>query len=212
MRGADGVRDKVAALLGAEIPRKVPLLRTAWNLNAEQLPELDVITSGEAADLALDTRGRSWIEVINPRLMRITQVDMDPAGRPIYRSRYSARIYIWALGDDWATAIAARDHLAACARLSLLEYPTLRLEGGDSGYLVHVDTIAEEFGEPQRVNRGRGAGGSPRVWCGGVLLYEIDAEETMADGSTRPPLGAVQTTQITQDVYGPGQPFPEESP
>lgn len=213
VRGSDGVRDKVAELLGVEMPRKIPLLREAWNLDASHLPDLDVITSGEASDNVLDSRGKSWVEVINPRLLKTRRVDIDPAGRPVYRSRYSARIYVWALGRDWDTSKAARDNLAAAVRLSLIEYPTLTVLGGDTGWLLHEDTITEEYGEPQRINR-RGSTGPARVWTAAVLSYEIDAEESTAVGSTRPPLGTNDTTTVTPYGYGPGVPFPEpeESP
>jgi hypothetical protein len=213
VRGADGVRDKVAELLAVEMPRKIPLLREAWDLDAAGLPDLDVITSGEAADNTLDSRGRSWVEVINPRLLRTRRVDIDPAGRPVYRSRYAARIYVWALGQDWGGAKTARDNLAAAVRLSLIEYPTLTILGGDTGWLLHEDTITEEYGEPQRINR-RSTTGPARVWAGAVLSYEIDAEESTADGSTRPPLGVNNDMIITPHGYGPGVPFPvpEETP
>lgn len=211
MRGADGVRDKVAELLSLEVPRKVPLLREAWNLDAAALPDMDVLVSGEAADNALDSRGKSWVEVINPRLLKTRRVDIDPAGRPVYRSRYSARIYVWALAETWDGAKRARDNLAVVVRLSLIEYPTLTLAGGDSGWLLHEDTITEEYGEPQRVNR-RSGSGPARVWAAAVLSYEIDTEETTADGSTRPPLGVNNDTTITPLGYGPGTPFPEEVP
>lgn len=209
MRGANGVRDKVAELLGIEVPRKIPLLREAWNLDASQLPDLDVVTSGEAALNALDSRGKSWVEVITPRLVRSVRVDIDPAGRPVYRSRYAARIYVWALGSDWETSKTARDNLAAAVRLSLIEYPTLTVAGGDTGWLLHENTISEEYGEPQPVAK-RGGGASPRVWTGAVLAYEIDAEESTADGSTRPPWGTNETLIVTGSGYGPGVPFPSE--
>lgn len=212
MKGANGVRDKVAELLGLEMPRKVPLLREAWDLDAAALPDVDVITSGETADNALDSRGKSWVEVINPRLLKTVRVDIDTAGRPVYRSRYSARIYVWALGDTWESSKLARDNLAVVVRLSLIEYPTLTLAGGDSGWLLHEDTITEEYGEPQRINRRPGNVGPVRVWAAAVLSYEIDAEETTADGSTRPPLGLNNDTFVTPQGYGPGTPFPEEGP
>lgn len=210
MRGADGVRDKVAELLDVELPRRIPLLRDAWQLDAAKLPDADVIVSGEAADHVLDSRGQSWIEVINPRLMKTTRVDIDPHGRPVYRSRYSARIYVWALGDGWHEAKTARDNLAAAVRGSLIEYPTLTIAGGDTGWLLHEDTITEEFGEPQRINS-RTRGGPARVWCAAVLSYEIDAEESTADGSTRPSLGVNNNNVITPDAVGAGVPFPTGS-
>jgi hypothetical protein len=206
--GTHGLRDAVAALLTAELPNKTRLLRLAWGLDAEHLPDVDMICSGETADDALDTRGKSWVLVVNPRLVGSpVQVDLDPAGRPVYQYRYQAKIIVWAIGESWDTSKAARDNLCTATRLALMEYPTLTTEGGDTGYLLHVPTIVEEYGEPYRPNKRSGAG-SPRVWSPGMLSYEINMEEGTADGSTRPPLGTAQTTTVTTGAVGPGQPLP----
>jgi hypothetical protein len=206
--GARGLRDAVTALLVAELPNKTRLLRLAWGLDEEQLPDVGMVVSGETADDALDSRGDSWVLVLNPRLVGSpVRVDLDEAGRPVYQYRYQAKIIVWAKGDDWEASKAARDNLCTATRLTLMEYPTLTTEGGDTGYLLHEVTIVEEYGEPYRPNKRSGAG-SHRVWSPGMLSYEINMEEGTADGSTRPPLGTAQTTQVTTGAVGPGQPLP----
>jgi hypothetical protein len=205
VRGADAIRDRLVALLRFEVARKVPLLRTAWDLTAATLPEIDQLTSGEAPDRVLDSKGDTWVCVINPRLLKTTRVDIK-AGLPVYLTRYSCRIYVWAKSDGWADAIAARDHLAVACRLALLEYPNLTADtAGDTGYRLHENTYTEEFGEPLRMPDPRGN----RVWVGAVLAIDADVQETLEDGSTRPPLGTADTLTVTVDAVGPGQPFPE---
>lgn len=204
MRGADGVRDRIAELLAYETARKIPLLRVVWALDQSRAPDVDQVVSGETPDNALTSEGDVWVIVINPRLVRTTRVDIDDAGRPVYMTRYSCRVYVYAKGDDWEGAMAARDNVAAACRLALLEYPTLSADvPGDTGYRLHENTYTEEFGEPSRLNR---AGG--RVWCGAVLTIELDCEETLADGSTRPPIGQVDSAALTDtEAVGPTEPF-----
>lgn len=205
MRGADAIRDRLVALLKFEVARKVPLLRTVWDLTAATLPEIDQLTSGEAPDRVLDSKGDTWVCVINPRLLKMTRVDIKD-GLPVYLTRYSCRVYVWAKSDGWADAIAARDNLTVACRLALLEYPNLTADTtGDTGYRLHENTYTEEFGEPLRLSNPKGN----RVWSGAVLAIDADVQETLEDGSTRPPLGTADTLTVTVDAVGPGQPFPE---
>jgi hypothetical protein len=203
MRGANGVRDQMTLLLASEMPRKNPLLREAWNLDAAKLPDVERFVSGDLPEQALSGKG-SLVVVINPRLLKAVRTgDFSPLGAPEYRSRYSCRVYIWALGDDWDGAIAARDNLAACARLCLFEYPTLAVEGGDTGYLIFENTYTEDFGVPVR------ASGS-RCWAAAILSIDADVEEFVDAGSTVPALGAAEQITPTTTAVGPTQPLPGE--
>lgn len=201
MKGANGVRDQMTLLLASEMPRKIPLLREAWNVDAAKLPEVTKVISGDLPEQAL-SGGESLVVVINPRLLRSNRTgDFDENGSPEYRSRYSCRVYIWALGNDWDGAIAARDNLAACARLCLFEYPTLTNQGGDTGYLMYENTYTEDFGVPLR-------GAGSRCWAAAILSIDADVEEHVDDGSTVPPLGTAQQIAATTTAVGPLQPFP----
>lgn len=203
MRGANGVRDQMTALLSAEMPRKIPLLRTAWTLDEETLPGVDRFISGDPPENVI-TEAKGLVAVINPRLLRSYRTgDFNANGSPEYRSRYSCRVYIWAMGKDWPTAIAARDNLAACARLSLFEYPTLSIEGGDTGYLMYENTYTEDFGLPVRTS-------GSRCYAAAILSIDADAEEHVDDGSTVPPLGTAQQIAATTTAVGPTQPLPGE--
>lgn len=208
MKGANGVRDQMAELIRYEVARKVPLLREVWSLDQAQSPDVDKVVSGEPPDEALTSAGDVWVTVINPRLIRTTRVDIDVAGRPVYMSRYSCRVYVWAKADDWATTIAARDNTAAAVRLCFLEYPNMSATvAGDTGYRMHENTYTEEFGVPQRLARaGR------RLWAGAVLSIDVDCEESLADGSTRAPIGDVQEpVDLDTTAVGPLAPLPETS-
>lgn len=201
MRGANGVRDQMALLLASEMPRKIPLLREAWNVDAGKLPDVKRVVSGDLPEQAL-SGDDSLIVVINPRLLRSVRTgDFNANGAPEYRSRYSCRVYVWALGADWDGAIAARDNLAACARLCLFEYPTLTNEGGDTGYLMYENTYTEDFGVPLR-------GAGSRCWAAAILSIDADVEEYVDAGSTVPPLGTAQQIAATTTAVGPTQPFP----
>ena len=208
MRGADGVRNQIATLLEHEVTRKVPLLQVAWDLREDSLPMFDQIKSGEAPDAFLSGGDGHWIIVINPKLLRTTRVDIRN-GLPVYLTRYACRVYVWCRGDDWAGAIAARDNLAVACRLSLLEYPNLTYDTrGDTGSRLHENTYTEDFGEPLRIATKAGN----RVWAGAVMAIDADVQETLEDGSTRPPIGdpAEQNTiTTTAEAVGPAQPLPE---
>lgn len=205
MKGADAVRDRVAILLASEMPRKIPMLREAWGVGADRLPDVTYWVSGDIPEETVNgMAGTAWVVVVNPRLLRMVRTgDFSPAGDPEYRSRYACRIYVWVLGPDWDTAIDARDKLTACARLSLIQYPTLTNAGGDTGYLMHEDTYTEDFGVPVR------SSGS-RCWAAAIMSLDVDVEEFVDDGSTVPPLGVAETVDTTAFAVGPGQPFPEE--
>lgn len=208
MRGADGVRDKMTDLIRFEVGRKIPLLREAWSLDQAHAPDVDKVVSGEAPDDALTSEGATWVMVINPRLLRTARVDIDAAGRPVYMTRYSCRVYVWAKGEDWEQTIAARDNTALAVRLCFLEYPNMSATtAGDTGYRMHENTYTEEFGEPHRKTR---AGG--RLWAGAVLSIDVDCEESLADGSTREPIGDVdQPVDVDTNAVGPLVPLPETS-
>jgi hypothetical protein len=208
MKGADGVRDRIVSLLQFEVARKVPLLRVAWDLQATSMPEIEQLVSGEPPMHVLDSAGDTWVNVINPRLLKTTRIGIK-RGLPEYLTRYSCRIYVWAKSDGWADVIAARDHLAVACRLSLLEYPNLTPGArGDTGYRLHENTYTEEFGDPFRVkNTGN------RAWAGAVLAIDADVQETLEDGSTRTPIGDPaedNTITVTAEAVGPGEPLPGE--
>lgn len=204
MRGANGVRDAMAELLRYEVARKLPLLREVWSLDATTAPDVDKFLSGEPPDHALTSEGDVWVSVINPRLVRTVRVDIKD-GLPVYMTRYSCRVYVWVRAKDWATAIAARDNTAVACRLALLEYPNLSATvHGDTGYRLHENTYTEEFGEPQRYERTGG-----RVMAGAVLSIDMDCEETLADGSTRPPIGSVDSVSTDITAAGADTPLPE---
>lgn len=214
MRGAAGVRHKLASMLAAEVPRKVPLLRDVWELDASRVPNLEELVDGVAPDHALTSAGDTWALVINPRLLRQTRVDIKH-GLPVYNSRYACRVFVWVKAIDFGTAIEARDNLAAAFRSSLLEYPNLDIAvRGDTGYRVHEDTYAEEFNEPYRLGKQTGGKGG-KVWAGALLSVDVDSEEDLADGSTREPIGELEEVTVTIDGVGADQPLPplpEEEP
>lgn len=208
MKGADGVRDMMAELIRFEVPRKIPLLREVWTLDQSTAPDVDKVVSGELPDLALTSEGAVWVSVINPRLIRTTRIDIDAAGRPVYMTRYSCRVYVWARAGDWSESIAARDNTAVAVRLCFLEYPNMSATvAGDTGFRLHENTYTEEFGVPTRLPRaGR------QVIADAVLSIDVDCEETLADGSTRTPVGDVEEpVDLTTDAVGPLAPLPETS-
>lgn len=206
MRGADRVRDRLTLLLNSEMPRKIPLLRTAWGVDNSLLPDVNRWISGDPPDEAVfaDAKNKAWVIVVNPRLLKSVRTgDFSPAGEPEYHNRYACRVYVWTLGSDWNTAIAARDNLAAVAGQSLKQYPSLSTDGGDTGYRVNEDTYTEDYGAPLRAN-------GSKAWAAAILSVDIDVEEVVDDGSTLPALGTADTMNVDTGAVGPGQPFPEE--
>lgn len=210
MNGPDGVRDACVALLREDLPERIPLLREARNLDHARLPDVaaDRISSAERVSNVLNGAKASWIEVINPRKVRMRQVDLDVRGNPVYRSTWAVRVIIWALAREWEVSIAARDNLMAACAGSLLEYPTLSRTPGDTGFLVNINTIVEEPGPPFRISDDtQGSRVNPRVWTGGALIYQMDDESTLTEASTRPPWGEAEQINVTGAVAAPGQPI-----
>lgn len=209
MRGPDGVRNAIAAMLVEVMPIKIPLLREAYQIDQGGLPDLDVVSSGEMPEQALTSIGDTWAEVVNPRLLPgMQRVDIDPAGSPVYRMRYACRVYVWALGEDWDNAMLRRDMIAGAVRMSLLEFPTLTRAGGDTGYLVHEDTYTEEYGVPQRTPNASG-----RCWATALCSVDMWSEESMAEGRMVPPIGSVEHTPVIgTSLIGPTSPMPEDLP
>lgn len=206
MRGADEMRDKLGLLLQDTLPRKIPLLRAAWGLDANSLPMVTDITSGEPVDNALSSKKDNWVLVINPRLLTTDQVDIDENGLPVYNARYSCRIMVWAIGGDWDAAILARDNLAVACRLCLLEWPNLEYGTyGNTNFRLHRNTYTEQFGVPLRMQGNSGGG---RVWAAAQLSVDVDREDGLTDGSLRPPIGTANTVTPTAQAVGPIQPMP----
>jgi hypothetical protein len=206
MRGADEMRDRLVTLVQQAAPPKIALLRQAWDYTTEQLPDIDLVSSGETVENVLNAAVASnTVIVINPRLLTTDQVDIDPYGQPVYNCRYSCRIYVWAYGENWDKAKTARDHLAVVVRLCLLEWPNLTYNMiGNTNFRLHRNTYTEEFGEPHRItNR---AGG--RVWAPALLSVDVDREDDMHDGSLHPPLGTAHTLTPAAQNVGPDQPLP----
>lgn len=203
MRGANAVRDRLAMLLAEEIPRKTPLLRDAWALDSVALPDVVTYYSGDAPEeLIKDT----CIAVVNPRLLRSVRTgDISPTGEPEYHTRYACRVYVWAKGPDWDRATEARDNLAVCARLCILQYPNLSnvipAEGAsDTGYRAEEDTYTEDFGAPIRAQ-------ASRAFAAAILSIDVTVEEFIDDGSTIPAYGTVQQLAAASYAVGPLQPF-----
>lgn len=207
MRGANGVRDRLAELLANEVPRKVPLLRAAWRLDDVAMPMPVSYFSGDAPeDLVKDTS----LIVVNPRLIKSTRTgDISPLGEPEYHFRYSCRIYVWVKGPDWSRATEGRDNLAVCARECFFQYPNLNNKidpeavTTDTGYRVEEDTYQEDFGVPVR------AQGS-RTFAAAILSVDVTVEEYLDDGSTLPPYGTVQQLAAASFAVGPNIAFPGE--
>lgn len=190
--GAKGVRDKVAALLAAELPSRIDAMTHLWALDEVEVPHPDMVTSGEAADNVLDHRGDTWVEVITPRLMPRTEaMGLNNLGYMVYQYHYTARIYVWVLAKDWQTVLDRRDRTAAAARDALITYPTLAIPPafGDTGFLLDVKTLAEEYSEPYRLK-------TSHVRAAGLLAYEIKHEYASGVPSTRPDLGVFENLDL----------------
>lgn len=191
--GAKAVRDRVAALLIADLPGRIDAMTQLWTLGEKEIPAPDKITSGEPADFALDHRGNTWIEVITPRLMPRTQsMGLNSHGYMINRYRYAARIYVWVLAGEWQAALDLRDRMCTATRDALLAYPTLAIPPttGDTGFLVHTNTISEEFPDPYRIKN------NPRVRAAGLLAYEIIEEYATGYPTTSPVWGRFDSLDL----------------
>lgn len=197
------MRNQLCDLLSKEVPRKIPLLRAAWELPERDLigPDDVVFVSGDAPE---QTIKETTVNVVNPRLLNTVRTgDINPQGEPEYHTTYACRIYVWAIGEDWFAAENMRDNLAAACRLSFLQYPTLTQAGGDTGYRVEEGTYTEDFGVPSRVN-------GSRCWSAAILSVDVTVEEFIDDGSTRPGLGTADTVTPSVAAVGPIQPLPGE--
>lgn len=206
MKDSGGIVDVCVAALENELPRKIARLRESNGWTAEDLPDVTNIGSGEVTDKALTSAGSPtiWVVVLTPRLFKTDQVDIDPYGSPVYMNRYSTRFNVWALAGNWDTAKAYRNRIALAVRMTLLDWPNM-VPGtyGDTGYRLHRNTYTEQFLNPLRMQ----AGG--RVWAPALLAAEVDAEESMRNGSTRDPIGDANTISPDSFAVGPGRPFPE---
>lgn len=207
MRGVDVLRQVIIDHLSFELPRKLPLLRIAWSYDTTQLPDMDKIIAGEAVDDALssaDDGASTWAVVDAPRLARPPRpVEIDPAGRFVYLSRYSCRISVWVRASEWTAARSLRDRMTVCCRLCLLEYPTLNAQvPGDSGYRLVMNNLTEQYGDLVRIRN------KSITWAGALVLFEVDAEETLTDGATQVPIGEAEELTTTAEAVGPGQPMP----
>jgi hypothetical protein len=92
-------------------------------------------------------------------------------------------------------------------KLTLLEFPTLRREGGDSGWCVLEETWSEDYGIPTRAPNQSG-----RTWCSAAMSIDMRAEETLAAGRLRAPIGQNLSTVISTAAVGPTQTIPHDLP
>lgn len=208
MRGADGVRDQMAKLFASDMPRRIERLRQARGWSAAELPDVDVFLSGDVPDSQLSsTQGhKTWVVVVNPRLIRMTPTgDYSPAGDPEYHCVYSCRVFIRCKGEDWQLSEAARDHVAEAARATLLQYPTLSTEPGETGYRMVQNTYGEDYGVPSRVANGQAA------WAAAILTVDMLTEEYVDDGSTLPPVGEVLAVEADSYAVGVQEPMNGET-
>ncbi|MGH3986593.1 MAG: LamG domain-containing protein [Pseudonocardiaceae bacterium] len=227
--GAKAVRDRVAALLVADLGARIDAMCELWVLDAATFPAPDrvishgdtpadprypgtlAVTSGEPPDFALDHTARSWVEVITPRLMPKTQTwGLTPRGNLLYRFRYACKLYVWALGDTWREALDARDRLAVAVRDALFDLRTLQIPpaSGDSGYLVDPNTMSEEFGAPFRI-AGK-SGTNPRVRAAALLNYEVIHEHETGVPTTRPDDGPYTGYDLAVSLLPWTRPTPED--
>lgn len=206
MKDSGGIADVCVAALETELPRKIARLRESHNWTANDLPEVNEVKSGEVTDKALTSAGTPtiWVVVLTPRLFKTDQVDIDPYGSPVYMNRYSIRFSVWAKAGNWDLAKAYRNRIALAVRQTLLDWPNM-VPGtyGDTGYRLHRNTYTEQFLTPVRME----AGG--RVWAPALLAAEVDAEESLRDGSTRDPIGEAATISPDSFAVGPGRDFPD---
>lgn len=208
MRGADGVRDQMTLLFATDVPRRIERLRLARGWAAEQLPDVDAFLSGDVPDSEINSNKghRTWVVVVNPRLIRLVATgDFSPAGDAEYHCTYSCRVYVRAKGADWQLSEQARDHVAEALRATLLQYPTLSTEPGETGFRVVQATYGEDYGMPARVANNQGA------WAAAILTVDMLTEEYVDDGSTLPALGEVQEVEATSYAVGVQEPMNGET-
>lgn len=208
MRGADGVRDQMTLLFASDMPRRIERLRIARGWDAGQMPDVDAFLSGDVPDseVSANKGHRTWLVVVNPRLIRIVATgDFSPAGDAEYHCTYSCRVYIRAKGENWQLSEQARDHVAEAARATLLQYPTLSTEPGETGFRVVQATYNEDYGMPSRVANGQAA------WAAAILTADVLSEEFVDDGSTLPPLGEIREVETTSYAVGVNEPMNGET-
>ena len=210
MRSIDVLRQRIIDHLTFELPRKIPLLRVVWALDATGLPDMSRIIAGETVDEAIggDVEAGAWAVTSIPRIARPPRpMEIDPAGRFVFLTRYACQIAVWARSAEWDVTRSQRDRLALACRLCLLEYPSLNSQtSGDTGYRLVLNSFTEQYGVPVRVRN------KAITWAGALLLFEVDTEETLGDGSTRTPLGDVESLLPAADAVGADQPMPEVTP
>lgn len=208
MRGPEGCRDACADLLVDVVPLKVAGLRDELAVGKATLPDIRNVQSGELAESKVGGLRGAYVEIVTARLMAGMQwVDFDE-GYPVYRMRYSLRLYVWTLGDNWPNAIDRRDYATNAVRQVIFEYPTLSTTPGDSGRVLHLDTYTEEYGAPARASNESG-----RSWAGAMISADIWSEETLAGpAALRPPLGETHDAQLGMTVLGTGEPIPDDLP
>jgi hypothetical protein len=206
MRGPDEMRDKLATLIRDAAPPKIALLRPVWDYDRVQLPDIDLVKSGEMTDdLISGDLGTAIVCVTNPRLLNTDQVDIDPYGQAVYNTRYSCQLFVWCQAPDWDVCIAARDHLAAVVRLCLLEWPNLQYNTyGNTDFRLHRDTYTEQFSEPGRLSNRAGG----KLWAPARIAIDADREDSIHDGSLRPARGTADTISPAATAVGPGEPLP----
>jgi len=208
VRGADGVRDQLALLFATDLPRRIPLLRMARGWDEQVLPDVDAYLSGDVPDSEVNSsKGhKTWLVVVNPRLLRIAATgDFSAAGEPEYHSTYSCRVVLRTRGADWKLSEQARDHVAEAVRATLLQYPNLSTEPGESGLRVVQATYGEDYGIPSRVANGQGA------WAAAILTVDVLSEEYVDDGSTVPVHGEMQTVETSSYAVGVNEPMNGEA-
>jgi hypothetical protein len=191
------VRDQLATLFAVDLPRRIPLLREQRLWGAEQLPDVDRVVSGTTDEETVRASGKpTWVIVENPRLLRMTATgDFSPQGEAEFHALYACRVIVWHLGKDWGLATAGRDHVAEACRGCLVQYPSLSVEPGDSGYRLNLPTYTEDYGTPALAR-------DHRAWAAAILRTDVVVEEYLDDGSTLPPLGTVGS--VDQDSYAVG--------
>lgn len=195
-------------LFASDMPRRIERLRIARGWDAGLLPDVDVFLSGDPPDSkASSSQGhKTWVVVVNPRLIRqVATGDFSAAGDAEYHFTYSCRVFIRARGEDWKLSEQARDHVAEAARATLIQYPTLSTEPGETGYRVVQATYGEDYGVPSRVANDQGA------WAAAILTVDVLTEEYVDDGSTLPSLGEVLEVDTTSYAVGVDEPMNGEA-
>ncbi len=206
VKGPEGARDEIALALADILAVKTPALRLAYGYDDGELPAVDTITSGEKPQQHLTTAGETWVEVVIPRMISSTVIDITPAGDQQFAIRYAVRTYIWALGGSWTDAIDRRDRVTGMVRSCLWEFPTLTLAGGDTGKRIETAGWSEEYGVPVRPSNP-----SQRCWATGMLAFDAIVEDDLSQGRIRTPIGTNERLAVSTQTFGM-EPMPEDAP